>query len=208
MDPQNSPVTDQSGALDNEQEKLDDISGATAPGATAESVTADAAANAAATSPADTADDQIITWEASESVSREKNTLWFVILIAGALGLALLSIFVMKIWSFTALIVVMAVSVVMMAARPPRILHYQLSNRGLIINEKQYVFGDFKAFGVVQDGGIYHLTLLPIKRFLPPIDVYFPTEQGEAIVDMFGAHVPMKTIKPDVVDKITRQLRF
>ncbi len=150
----------------------------------------------------------VITWEASESVHHEKDGLWFMAILAGGALLSLISIFLIRSITFTVLIVVMVIALFVLAKRPPRVLRYQLDGRGITINEKAYSFHDFKAFGIVQDGPFYYVSLIPLKRFMPGIDVYFPEEYGEDIVDILGEFIPMKTIEPDFLDKITKQLRF
>lgn len=149
-----------------------------------------------------------VSWEASEFVHHDKDAMWFIGILAAAVLLSLLSVFLLRSWTFTILIVVMAVSLIVLSRRPPRTLRYQLNHNGLAIDQKQYQFQDFRAFGVVQDGPFYHVTLLPAKRLMPSIDVYFPEEQGEQIVDIFGAHVPMQTIQLDFIDRLSKQLRF
>ncbi len=151
---------------------------------------------------------QTIEWEASEAVHHQKDMVWYGGLIAAGLILALLSIFLLRSWTFTILIVVIIGSVIFLNMRPPRVLRYHLSNDGLSIGQKHYSFHEFRAFGVAQDGPFYYIVLLPVKRFMPSIDVYFPEEHGEQIVDMFGAHIPMRAIKPDLVDELTKRLRF
>lgn len=150
----------------------------------------------------------VITWEASESVHHEKDGLWFMAILVGAAILALISIFLIRSITFTILIIVMVVALFVLAKRPPRVLRYQLDGGGITINEKSYSFHDFKAFGIVQDGPFYYVSLIPLKRFMPGIDVYFPEEYGEDIVDILGEFIPMKMIEPDILDKITKQLRF
>lgn len=149
-----------------------------------------------------------VSWEASEFVHHEKDPMWFATLIGATLILIALSIFLIRSFSFTLLVVVMACTVIFLALRPPRVLSYRLNSLGLMINQKQYDFHDFRAFGLQQDGGLYFITLIPVKRFMPSLDVYFPHERGEEIIDLIGGRVPMKTIKPDFLDKLTRQLRF
>ena len=148
-----------------------------------------------------------ISWEASEFVHREKDMIWFV--GVAAVGVVLLGLSVwLQAWTFTVLIIVMVAAIFFMAVRPPRVVHYQLSGSGLQIGEQHYQYHDFRAFGVVQDEAMYYITLLPIKRFMPAIDVYFPEEHGEQIVDVLGAHVPMQTIKLDSIDNLMKRLRF
>ncbi len=150
---------------------------------------------------------QALSWDASESIEHDKDTMWFIILGLVAFGFIALSIW-LKAWTFTALVVVMLVAVVYMARRAPATMHYQLTSGGLYINDKRYELRDFRAFGVVQDGAFYYITLIPIKRFMPAIDVYFPEEHGEQIVDVFGAVIPMQTIQPDGIDRLMRRLRL
>lgn len=148
-----------------------------------------------------------VSWEAAESIHHEKGANWFIGLGAAAVVLIGLSIW-LQAWTFTALVVVMVVAIVFLAKRPPQVMHYQLTASGLQINDNHYAFRDFRAFGVVQDEAMYYISLIPIKRFMPAIEVYFPQEHGEQIVDVLGAHIPMQTIKPDAVDRVMRRLRF
>ncbi len=151
---------------------------------------------------------EAISWEASESVHHEKDAIWFVgVLIVTAL-FSLLSIFVLKSWTFSILIVVMAVALIVFAKRPPRVMQYQMTQQGIDVNGRHHSFHEFRGFGVIQDGSFHYVSLLPIKSFMPAMDVYFPEEYGESIVDMLGSQMPMQTIKPDLLDAVTRQLRF
>lgn len=149
-----------------------------------------------------------VTWQASEYIDHEKDGIWFVGMVGITLVLAALSIFLIKSWTFTALILVMAASVAVYARRPPRTLDYSLSLHGLQVNEKAYSLSDFRAFGIIQEGPLYSVVLIPVKRFMPSVNVYFPQEQGEQIVDLLGATIPMETVEPDAIDTLVRKLRF
>lgn len=154
------------------------------------------------------ADEHSISWEASEYVHHEKDSIWFIGVAVGGLLLVVLSLFLIKSITFTVLIVVMIIAVMVLATRPPRTLRYQLSSHGLQIDEKKYDFHEFRAFGVQQEGGIYSILLIPVRRFMPSVSVYFPPDQGESIVDIIGSFVPMEKITPDFIDTLTRKLRF
>lgn len=169
-------------------------------------VEADTAAQADSDDPVREA--TVITWEASESVHHEKDMLWFGGLAAGALVLTAISIFVIKLWTFTILIPLMTVSLIIIAMRPPRVLNYQLSDTGWTIGEKQYAHTEFQAFGIVQDGPFFYLSLIPVRRFMPSVNVYFPEKYGEEIVDVLGAHLPLRTMKPDLLDLVIKRLRL
>ena len=148
-----------------------------------------------------------VSWEASQFVDHQRDMGWFIGVIIAGVVLIALSIW-LQAWTFTALVVVMVGAVIFLAIRPPQVMHYQLTGSGIHINDSQYRYNDFRAFGVVQEDALYYISLIPVKRFMPAIEVYFPQEHGEQIVDMIGAHVPMQTIKPDFIDRVMRHLRF
>lgn len=150
-----------------------------------------------------------IRWSSSEFIYREKSSLWFISFVIIVIILILSDIFLLKSYTFSILVLVMAAAVVVFLRRPPRVINYALSgNHGLYIGEKLYHFNEFKAFGIIQDEGYNSIMLIPIKRFSPGVSVYFPQEVGEQIVDVFGARLPMENIKLDVLDIIVKKLRI
>ena len=168
----------------------------------------DETTEAAAQQPS-TIDDAPVSWVADEYVHGEKNGLWYVGFVLIVLGLIAVDVFLLKSWTFSVLVVVMAISVIVYARRPPRAIQYTLSGRqGLYIGEKLYNFADFKAFGLIRDGEHHSIMLIPIKRFAPGVSVYFPEDVGERIVDILGARLPIETLKLDAIDLIVRRLRL
>lgn len=151
---------------------------------------------------------QHVRWQATEYIQREKDGLWFVAFVIVTLGLMAVAIFLIRSVTFAILIPVMATALLTYTHRPPRLLSYTLSGKGLHVNDHLYSFAEFKAFGVIHDGGEYSIMLVPIKRFRPGVTVYFPEEVGEALVDMLGTRLPMRELHLDVVDKIIRKLRI
>ena len=148
-----------------------------------------------------------ITWEGQEYVPRKKNIGWYVALIIVGLALTAAGIWAGW-WSFSLLIVVSVVALMVYSVRPPRKIQYAIVDKGLKDGNRVRDFEDFKAFGVINDDGHYAIVLRPRKRFSPRTWIYFPEEQGEQIVDAFGARLPMEEVKLDLVDKIVRLLRI
>lgn len=149
-----------------------------------------------------------VHWQAHEYIHHEKSLLWFTFFTIIAIGLIAAAVFVMQSITFAILVPVMAAALLVYTHRPPRLLDYTLSGQGLHINDHLYSFSEFKAFGVIRDGEEYSIMLLPVKRFMPSVSVYFPEEAGEAIVDMLGARLPMQELHLDFVDRIIRKLRI
>ena len=150
-----------------------------------------------------------VHWSATEYIYREKNGLWFVIFTVVVLALIAVDMFFIKSYTFSALVIVMAVAVVVYSRRPPRNIEYTLSgDQGLYIGERLYHFSEFKSFGLIQDSEHNSIMLIPVKRFSLGVSVYFPQDVGEQIVDIFGARLPMESVKIDLLDKIVRKLRL
>lgn len=149
----------------------------------------------------------LVEWQAEEYVPRDKNVGWYVGLIFVGLVLVGISVW-FRWWSFTALIVVAVVALLVYSMRPPRKLHYALDNEGLVEDKKVYKYEDFKSFGVLRDGAHFAIVLTPRKRFSPAVTVYFPEESGEKIVDAFGMRLPMEEVRLDFLDRMVKFLRI
>ncbi len=153
-------------------------------------------------------DDQVVQWQATEYIQHDKNASWFVLFVVVTLGLMAIAIFVIQSWTFAVLVPVMAVALLTYTQRPPRLMSYSLSRKGLHVNDHLYPFVDFKAFGVIHDGSEYSIMLVPTKRFRPGVSVYFPENVGEQLVDMLGTRLPMRDLHLDFVDRLLRKLRI
>lgn len=149
----------------------------------------------------------IITWQAKEYVQKDKKAGWYIGLIF--IGLLFIALGVWQgWWSFIALIVVSVLALIVYSIRPARELKYTLSSTSLTEGTKKYDFTNYRSFGILADGDHFAIVLNPRKRFSGRVRVYFPTEQGEQIVDAFGAHLPMEAIKLDFLDKLINFLRI
>jgi hypothetical protein len=152
-------------------------------------------------------DAEVVTWDASEYIHRSKDFPW----IAGFAGIVVvilgISIFFQQ-WILVALVVIMAITMGVFAFRPPKVKHYTLSHQGLRIDDRMYHISDFRSFGVLAEDAFYSIVLIPIKRFMPAVTVYFAQEDGERIVDILSSHLPLEDLQPDPIDAIMRRLHF
>lgn len=151
---------------------------------------------------------ETVTWEASEYVHHQKGFTWYLTCVGLGVVLALVSYFLLKSWTFALLIIVSTAALVVFAQRPPRTLAYRLTSHSLTINETEYQMSEFKSFGIIQEGPLYSVVLIPTKRFMPAVNVYFPSEYGEHIVDHLGASLPMENFEPDFIERFMRKIRF
>lgn len=153
--------------------------------------------------------DNQIHWSAKEYIYREKNRQWFMLFAIVVVAFIAADFLLIKSYTFSVLVVVMAISIIVYSSRPPRAVNYTLSDKyGLYVGEKLYNFSEFKAFGLLQEDEHNSIILIPVKRFAPGVSVYFPKELGEVIVDTLGARLPMEAIKLDFMDEIVRKLHL
>lgn len=148
-----------------------------------------------------------ISWEAEEYIHKEHNHWWYLGLVFITAAFSLLAVLI-KAWTFLALIILAAITILIYSIRAPRRIHYTLDERGLTEETKLYEYQNFRAFGIVKENNIYSIVLLPKKRFGISVRAYFPSESGEAIVDNLGARLPMEEVKEDILDKIVKILRI
>ncbi len=149
-----------------------------------------------------------IQWQAAEYLQHDKRPIWYIGFVVVVAVLMALAIILMKSITFAILIPVMAAALIVYSHRPPRQLTYIVSEKGLYINNQLHPMGEFKGFGVMQEGELHSLSLIPVKRFRPSLIVYFPTEVGERLVDILGGYLPMQEVHPDAFDRIVRKLHI
>lgn len=148
-----------------------------------------------------------ISWEASESIHHERDGLWYAGFIAIFSILIGVSVWLAQ-WTFTILLVIMAIALLVYIKRPPRVVQYNLSDGGLQVGEVYHNFSEFRAFGILKEQGLFSIMLLPTKRFSQALTVYFAEKDGEMIVDILGSHLPMEELRVDIMDNILRRLRL
>lgn len=148
-----------------------------------------------------------ISWQAEEYLVKDHSTLWYLGLLVVSGGLSLLAIF-LGWWTFLILIILSCISILIFTLRPPRKINYYLDKNGLTEEKILHKFEEYRSFGVLQEGKNFSIILIPKKRFAISTKVYFPSSNGETIVDILGNHLPMEQIKLDFLDKIVNFLRI
>lgn len=154
------------------------------------------------------ADEAVIQWQATEYVQQSRTAVWFVVLAVISLILIAVAIFLMQSISFAILVPVMAAALVIYVRRPPALIDYTVSRKGIHINDRLHTYDEFRSFGVLSHDGTHSIVLVPRKRFQLSQTMYFPEEVGEGLVDMLAARLPMKEVKPDAIDRFLARLRL
>jgi hypothetical protein len=153
-------------------------------------------------------DIQPVSWTASEFVSHQKNSGWYLLLgIAGIVGAAIVYLLTRDVIS-TVTIVIVIIILGIFATRKPRTLQYQLTSQGMQIGEKSYPYNLFKSFSVIEEGAISSVMLMPLKRFMPPISVYYDPKDEQKIADLLTSYLPYEERNKDMVDRFMNKIRF
>ena len=149
-----------------------------------------------------------ITWTASEFIARHKGVEWYLILFGATALLAVAIYFLSKDFITVGAIVVAIVLFGVAAGRKPRVLTYQLNDKGLKIGQKFYPYSMFKSFSVIDEEAFSSVMLLPLKRFMPPISVYYEPKDEERILTLLSTHLPVEHRQVDMMDHLMRRIRF
>ncbi len=150
----------------------------------------------------------LVSWSASEYIANPKNMEWFVLLGLATIAVAAIVYFITYEIISVVIIIMLGITVGIFAARQPNTLEYHIDRGGIHIGPKFYPFGAFKSFSVAQEGAFSSISLLPLKRFMPPITIHYaPTDEGK-IVDALAASLPFEQHRRDIVDSLSRRLRF
>lgn len=153
-------------------------------------------------------DGAVLRWEGPEYAEHDRDKKWYIIFAVVTLLLMAASIFLIQSITFTILIPVMAAALFVYVRRPPQLISYTLSRKGLHVGDKMYAYGELKAFAINSSTGAHSVILIPRKRFQMAITAYFPEEVGEPLVDMLAARLPMQTYTPDFLDKLLAKLHI
>lgn len=150
----------------------------------------------------------LVAWKASEYIHHQKGLSWFLPLTGFAFLIAVLTYFLGGGIIGVIMIITGTVAFVVFAKQEPDTLEYALFPQSLAVGSKEYSYDDFKAFSVSQNGGLFNVVLDPVKRFVPPVTIYFPQEDGEQIFDILAAHLPSVEERLDPVESLMRKIRF
>lgn len=149
-----------------------------------------------------------IAWNAPEGVRVQRGAVWYVLFAIVLAGLMALAILVFQNWTFTILLPIMAVALFVLSNKNPQTINYAISPKGIYIADTLHDFSEFRAFGLLHENDQHSILLLPVKRFSPGLTIYFSEAEGEKIVDMLGARLPMQEIKPDALEKFIRLIKL
>lgn len=149
-----------------------------------------------------------VNWTGDEFVYHQKSARWFMQFAAFAAVLAALAYLISK--EFVPMGVVILVSIVfgVLAVRKPRKLAYTIDDQGVQIGERRYPFEQFKSFSINASDGAHAIWLMPLKRFMPILTIYFDPMDEERVANTLALVLPFEQREPDAIDRLMHSIHF
>ena len=149
-----------------------------------------------------------VEWTASEYIANSKNFMWYMGLAIAILLISAVIYILGRDWVSIMAVVLIGLSVGVFAAQEPKVLKYSVDSTGLNVGNKEYPFSLFKSFSVAQEGAFRSVSLKPLKRFMPPLSIHFDPDDEGKIIDTISLYLPYEEHEEDMVDNLSRRLRF
>ena len=150
---------------------------------------------------------KLISWSAPDSLGSQKSPRWYFLLISLAIIVSVVSYLLTRDLVTVVVICVATVSIIFYTRSKPHNLDYSLGPKGLDIGQKHYGFEAFKSYHVLEDR-LPTIQLMPQKKFMLPISVYFTPDESEKIINVLGEHLPYENKKQDLLDRVISKFHF
>jgi len=151
---------------------------------------------------------EAVDWTASEFIAHHKELPWFMGLAVITVVVAALVFLLTHDLISTSMIVVVGAAFGYIAQRKPKSIHYRIDSQGILMGSKHYGYFEFKSFSAVQEDGARSIRLLPLKRFMPMVSMYYAPVDEKKIIDNLSNQLPYEEHKLDAVDQLMHRLRF
>jgi hypothetical protein len=141
-----------------------------------------------------------IVWKAPEFEHNEKNPIWFLTVLAAALLLLIIAL-----WQasyFFAIFIILATGLVLFHGRQlPQIRECRVSERGIRVGSRQFVYADFENFSIFdRPGRIDELILRRKILFNPQIHVPVDARFVPSVREMLQKRLPETPYEESVLD--------
>lgn len=152
--------------------------------------------------------DDSVQWSASEYIANPKNSAWFMGLMGASILVAVVTYFVTSDFISAGVVILLGIIVGVFAARQPHVLNYRLDQHGISMGSRLYPYEGFKSFSVITEGPFNHISLLSLRRFMPPLSVHYAPDDEDMIVETLAEFLPYEEHKRDLVESFSRRVRF
>lgn len=152
-------------------------------------------------------EETLFEWQAPEFAYTHKPVGWFFGIVALFSGLIALAVWYQQ-WVTVALLIIMTIAISVWATRKPKILIYRITNYGVEVEKRKYLFDSFSSYYKYMDYNQPTIDLVPAKRFGTLVSLPLATPDANEIEATISQMIPQVDHKEDIADKIFRRLRF
>lgn len=153
--------------------------------------------------------DQYLSWKAKEFQHVEKKYVWYIGLVAGFGGLIYATLRTEpRQYIAAVLFALIGITVAQYASRKPEEKLYRISDKFMAIDNKVYDLSDFTSYYESNDYGNLMLDFVPKNRLSPTVAIPVSIENKEILDDMLTNVLEKTEPKIELVDKITRFIKF
>lgn len=149
-----------------------------------------------------------VVWTAAEFIEHDKSPAWFLAMVGisvAAIGIVYL---ITRDPMNALLVAIAAVLFGVAAGRPPRHMQYAVNDHGISIGRKFFDYSNFRSFSVIDEGITRSIMLMPLKRFMPTLTLYYDLDDEQRIGDVLADHLPFAQHELQLTEKLMRRIRF
>lgn len=149
-----------------------------------------------------------VSWSASEFIAYHKPIGWYGAVILATAVFAVILYVLTDDYFAVGTIVAVAVLFLAYSNRKPRVLTYSIKSTGVQIGSKTYPYAEFRSFSIQQQGNMHVITLVPLQRLKPSIDLYYDPADEQKIIESLSIYLPHEERQMDIVDKFLHRIKF
>ncbi|PIP73049.1 MAG: hypothetical protein COW88_03200 [Candidatus Lloydbacteria bacterium CG22_combo_CG10-13_8_21_14_all_47_15] len=148
-----------------------------------------------------------IAWTAPEYPYQQKKRDWYWALGIIATAIVIAAVF-LKNLLFALIIAISAFSMALYAARKPRQIQFEVSERGVSIGDTRYLYQSLESFGILEKTSGPVLMLKSEKTFMPFISIPLGDTDTEDIRDFLLDYLPEETHDESLSEVLMEYLGF
>jgi hypothetical protein len=148
------------------------------------------------------------SWSAPEFIENKKSLIWFLGLVLTIITISFAVLFIVHSYFAVVMTVLIGIAFAVIAGRPPKIINYDITNKGFQIGKRFISYNQFKSFSILDEPSLGSIVFNPLKRFSFPTTIYYELPDKEKIVNAIQEFLPNTPLADDPVDQLMRRIRF
>jgi hypothetical protein len=148
-----------------------------------------------------------ISWDALEHIHIEKNNDWYWAVSIITITAAALS-FIFSNFIFGILIIVASFSLIVHASKKPRMVHCEINDRGIVVDNILYPFLTLESFWIDAHRRPAKVIIKSHKTFMPFINIYIDEVDPEDVRDILLNYISETEHHEPISQKLLEMLGF